>query len=313
MSSLKEVGERHLIENIMSVIRPSPGTIGTKDDAAVIPVNGDVVACSDIVTFERHMPTGMSFEKFGWTAAAVNFSDLAAMGARPIGILASLAMPEDMDESELYDIMSGLDQCAEFVGTTIVGGDTKPGNGTISCTALGTMEGRRPMMRNGANIGDLVAVTGGLGGAAAGFRAIENGLEAEEAIFKLMTPIPLVYEGIELSDCGKVTSCIDLSDGLATAANTICEQSHVGMEIVYEFLPIDQDVDEVSERLRIPKKDLVLGWGGEYELMFTFPKNEIETLQNTGVFFSIIGHVTDDDGAYLMEDEKRVRLENGCY
>ena len=313
MSSLKEVGERHLIENIMSVIRPSPGTIGTKDDAAVIPVNGDVVACSDIVTFERHMPTGMSFEKFGWTAAAVNFSDLAAMGARPIGILASLAMPEDMDESELYDIMSGLDQCAEFVGTTIVGGDTKPGNGTISCTALGTMEGRRPMMRNGANIGDLVAVTGGLGGAAAGFRAIENGLEAEEAIFKLMTPIPLVYEGIELSDCGKVTSCIDLSDGLATAANTICEQSHVGMEIVYEFLPIDQDVDEVSERLRIPKKDLVLGWGGEYELMFTFPKSEIETLQNTGVFFSIIGHVTDDDGAYLMEDEKRVRLENGCY
>jgi len=313
MSSLKEVGERHLIENIMSVIRPSPGTIGTKDDAAVIPVNGDVVACSDIVTFERHMPMGMSFEKFGWTAAAVNFSDLAAMGARPIGILASLAMPEDMDESELYDIMSGLDQCAEFVGTTIVGGDTKPGNGMISCTALGTMEGRRPMMRNGANIGDLVAVTGGLGGAAAGFKAIENGLEAEEAIFKLMTPIPLVYEGIELSDCGKVTSCIDLSDGLATAANTICEQSHVGMEIVYEFLPIDQDVDEVSERLRIPKKDLVLGWGGEYELMFTFPKSEIETLQNTGVFFSIIGHVTDDDGAYLMEDEKRVRLENGCY
>ncbi len=313
MSSLKEVGERHLIENIMSVIRPSPGTIGTKDDAAVIPVNGDVVACSDIVTFERHMPTGMSFEKFGWTAAAVNFSDLAAMGARPIGILASLAMPEDMDESELYDIMSGLDQCAEFVGTTIVGGDTKPGNGMISCTALGTMEGRRPMMRNGANIGDLVAVTGGLGGAAAGFKAIENGLEAEEAIFKLMTPIPLVYEGIELSGCGKVTSCIDLSDGLATAANTICEQSHVGMEIVYEFLPIDQDVDEVSERLRIPKKDLVLGWGGEYELMFTFPKSEIETLQNTGVFFSIIGHVTDDDGAYLMEDDRRVRLENGCY
>ncbi len=313
MSSLKEVGERHLIENIMSVIRPSPGVTGTRDDAAVIPVKGDVVACSDIVTFERHMPMGMSFEKFGWTAAAVNFSDLAAMGARPIGLLASLSMPEDMDESELYDIMSGLDQCAEFVGTTIVGGDTKPGHGTISCTALGSMEGRRPMMRNGANIGDLVAVTGGLGGAAAGFKAIENGLEAEEAIFKLMTPIPLIYEGIELSKCGKVTSCIDLSDGLATAANTICEQSHVGMEIVYEFLPIDQDVDEVSERLRIPTKDLVLGWGGEYELMFTFPKSEIETLQNTGVFFSIIGHVTDDDGAYLMEDERRTRLEYGCY
>ena len=82
MSSLKEVGERHLIENIMGVIRPSPGIKGTADDAAVIPTDGDVVACSDIVTFERHMPKGMSYEKFGWTAAAVNFSDLAAMGAR---------------------------------------------------------------------------------------------------------------------------------------------------------------------------------------------------------------------------------------
>ena len=313
MSSLKEVGERHLIENIMGVIRPSPGIKGTADDAAVIPTDGDVVACSDIVTFERHMPKGMSYEKFGWTAAAVNFSDLAAMGARPIGILASLAMPDDMDESELYDIMSGIDQCAEFAGTTFIGGDTKPGHGAISCTALGTMDGRRPMMRNGADIGDVVAVTGGLGGAAAGFKAIENNLEAEDAIFKLMTPVPLIYEGIELSKCGKVTSCIDLSDGLATAANTICEQSHVGMELVYEFLPIDQDVDEVCERLRIPKKDLVLNWGGEYELMFTFPKSEIETLQKTGVFFSIIGHITDDDGAYLLEDDECVRLGYGCY
>lgn len=313
MSSLREVGERRLIENMKGVIRPSPGIAGTADDAAIIPIDGDVVACSDIVTFERHMPKGMSYEKFGWTAAAVNFSDLAAMGARPIGILASLAMPDDMDESDLYDIMSGMDQCAEFVGTTIVGGDTKPGYGVISCTALGTMDGRKPMMRNGANIGDVVAITGGLGGAAAGFKAIENDLEAEDAIFKLMTPIPLVYEGIELSKCGKVTSCIDLSDGLATAANTICEQSHVGMEIVYEFLPVDQDVDEVSERLRISKKDLMLGWGGEYELMFTFPKSELETIQNTGVFFSIIGHITGDDGAYLLEDDTRVRLDYGCY
>ncbi len=313
MASLKEVGEHGLVSNIMSILRRSPEVEGTADDAAIVKTDDSTVICSDLVTFERHMPKGMSYEKFGWTAAAVTISDLAAMGARPLGILASLAMPEDMDENDLYDIMSGIDQCAEFVETTVIGGDTKPGPGVISCTALGTMENRKPMMRNGARKGDAVAVTGGLGGPAAGFRALENNIGAEEAVFRLMTPIPMVYEGIALSGCGKVTSCIDLSDGLATAVNTICEQSNVGIEIVSEFLPADPDVNDVCEKLNIPKKDLMLYWGGEYELLFTFPKDALEILQNTGVAFSIIGHVTDDGGAYLLEGNKRTRLEHGCY
>ena len=168
-------------------------------------------------------------------------------------------------------------------------------------------------MRNGANPGDVVAITGSLGGPAAGFAALEHGVEAEDAIFSLMTPVPLVNEGIGLSECGKVTSCIDLSDGLSTAANTVCEQSRCGMEIVWEFLPISPDVDDVCLATRKRDEDLVLNWGGEYELMFTFPKEEIEALQRTGIFFSIIGHITNDDGAYLLRDEKKRRLEYGSY
>lgn len=313
MASLEEVGERQLVKNIKKVIRPAEKVIGTDDDAVVLKVDKDVTVCSDIVTFERHKPKTMTYESFGWTAAAVNFSDLAAMGARPIGLLASLALPNDLDESALYDIMSGMDQCAEFCNTRIIGGDTKPGAGVISCTALGTMEGRKPMLRNGANPGDVVAVTGGLGGPAAGFHAIENGIEAEDAIFSLMTPVPKINEGMELSRCGKVTSCIDLSDGLATAANEVCEQSRVGMEIEWEFLPENGDVDTVSEETGVSKKDMMLRWGGEYELMFTFAKEDIEKIQKTGVYFSIIGLVTNDDGVYLREGEDRERLEHGRY
>lgn len=313
MSSLKEVGERELIKNIKKVLRPATDVKGTDDDAAIVKIDGDLAICSDIVTFERHMPKTMTYEQFGWTAAAVNFSDLAAMGARPLGLITSLALPEDMDEADLYDIISGIDQCTEYCHTKVIGGDTKPGSGVISCTAIGTMEGRKPMLRNGANPGDVVAVTGALGGPASGFFAIQNGIEAEDGIFSLMTPIPMINEGMELSRCGKVTSCIDLSDGLATAANTICEQSHVGMEIVMEFLPEAMDVEDVSEATRIPKKEMMLNWGGEYELMFTFAKDDIDKLQNTGVYFSIIGHVTNDDGAYLLEEEKRTRLGYGTY
>ena len=313
MSSLREVGERQLIKNIKKVMRPPPGVRGTDDDAALLSAGGDLAVSSDVVTFERHMPRTMTYEQFGWTAAAVNFSDLAAMGARPIGLIVSLALPQDMDESALYDMVSGIDQCAEFCETYVIGGDTKPGNGTVACTALGSMDGRRPMMRSGANPGDVVAVTGSLGGPAAGFSALEHGLEADDAVFSLMTPVPMFREGMLLSGCGKVTSCIDLSDGLATAANTICEQSRCGMEIIWEFLPQDPDVEDICQQTGESEEDMVLGWGGEYELLFTFAKEDISVLQETGVPFSIIGHITNDDGAYLLRDDRKRRLDYGSY
>ena len=313
MSSLNNVGERQLIKNIKRVLRPPKDAKGADDDAAILSTEGKVAVCSDVVTFDRHMPDGMTYEQFGWTAAAVNFSDLAAMGARPTGLIVSLAMPDDMEESDLYDIVSGIDQCAEYCDTYVIGGDTKPGPGTISCTAIGDMEGRRPMMRNGANPGDVVALTGSLGAPAAGFAALQNGIDAEDAIFSLMTPVPMVKEGVQLCDSGKVTSCIDLSDGLASAANIICEQSRCGMEIIWEFLPISPDVDDVCQQINGSDEDMVLNWGGEYELLFTFPKEDVEALQRTGVFFSIIGHITGDDGVYIIRDEKKRRLDYGRY
>jgi len=128
-----------------------------------------------------------------------------------------------------------------------------------------------------------------------------------------MTPVPMVKEGMKLCGTGKVTSCIDLSDGLSSAANIICEQSRCGMEIVWEFLPISPDVDDVCAATGKKDEDMVLNWGGEYELMFTFPKEEIEALQKTGVFFSIIGHITGDDGAYLIRNDEKRRLDYGSY
>lgn len=313
MAFLKDVGERNLIKNIRNIIRPSKDAIGTEDDAVVLKVNGSIVACTDLVTFERHRPDTMSYEQFGWTAAAVNFSDLAAMGATPIGLLASLALPENLDEEDLYDIMSGIDQCAEFCETTIVGGDTKPGAGIVSCTALGTMNGRTPMTRKGACVGDIVAVTGSLGSAAAGFYAVKNWIDLPASVLSLMTPEPRIEDGVLLSSSGAVTSCMDLSDGLSTAMNTICEQSRVGMTVEMEFLPEGDGVEEISGITGISKKELMMDWGGDYELMFTFKKDDIEKLYKTGVSFSIIGVVTNDNGAYLRNGDETSRLDYGKY
>lgn len=273
MASFGEIGEREIIRRMLRAVRPS-GRDGPGDDAALADISGRLAICSDGLTFKRHMPDTMTFEQFGWTAAAVNFSDLASMGARPNGLVVSLMVPADMDEEQIYEIMSGADQCAEFCGTFIIGGDTKEGEGAAVATAIGSMEDRAPMTRYGAVPGDLVAITGPLGGPSAGWHSLKHGLDIEEAETALKVPMPRVEEGIALSGSGAVTSCIDLSDGLAEAAWSICGLSRVGMEFHRDFLPEGEGVAEVSELLGIHRDKMTLYWGGEYELMFTFQKRQ---------------------------------------
>ena len=310
MVQIADIGERQLIEDFKSFIRPE-GRVGPGDDAAVI--EKDIVITTDIVTFDRHFPVGMTYEQFGWYAAAVNFSDLAAMGARPIGFTAALALPPTLDSQNAYDIMSGIDQCAEFCGTGIIGGDTKNGPGIVAGTAIGTMDGRSPMLRSGARPGDVVAVTGPLGGPAAGFAAIENDIDCPEAKESLFMPIPRVSEGIELASSGTVSSCIDLSDGLGTALNTICKASGVGIDVEFSFLQHEKYVDEISQKTGIPLEKLLIGWGGEYELMFTADPDRLKKLYDSEIEFSIIGMVNDSGQADLIREGKRSRIDYGEY
>lgn len=317
MATVREIGERQLIDNIRSIIRPRSGhtSVGPGDDAAVVDgINdGSVVISTDVVTKTRHFPEGMTYEQFGWTAAAVNFSDIASMGARPLGFLPAVTVPEDEDESSLYDIMSGIDQCCEFCKTDVVGGDTKFGELAIAGTAFGTMEGRKPMTRRGAQPGDIVAITGTLGNAAAGYYALKNGIEADDRIFSLMVPVPHTEDGIRMSSTGIVRSCMDLSDGLANAASSICGMSRVGMEIEWEFLPVDDETKNILESCRLDVKETVTRWGGEYELLFTFDRKDIQKLYGANVAFSIIGTVTDGDKAYLSDGDTRTELRDGIY
>ena len=310
MVRIGEIGERGLIEDFMSFIRPE-GRIGPGDDAAVI--GKDTVVTTDVVTFDRHFPAGMSYEQFGWYAAAVNFSDLAAMGARPIAFLSALALPEDLEAQAAYDIMSGIDQCCEFCGTGIAGGDTKFGPGIVAGTAIGSMDGRKPMTRSGAVPGDIVAVTGPLGSPAAGFISIDEGLELPEARQALYVPIPRVEEGVAMASTGVVSSCMDLSDGLGTALNTICRSSGVGIDIERSFLPVGDGVQEAADASGRSVNDLLLYWGGEYELLFTADKDRLRKLYDAEVGFHIIGIVNDGDHPELVEDGVRSRIGHGSY
>ena len=308
MVSAEDVGERELIRKLMNVIRPCPFP-GQMDDAVVV---DDHVFCTDIVSFERHMSKGMSFEEFGWMAAAVNLSDIASMGAEPVGILAALSIPRNLDESVVMEIMSGIDRCAEAYDTFVIGGDTKFGQGTIAGTAIGRLDGRPPLLRSGARPGDVIAVTGSLGSAAAGYHAIENAIPGV-SMTALRTPTPRISEGLVLSISDAVTSCMDLSDGLAEGAKGICSASHVGMDIHMDFLPKGKDVDRVSDSLCVDVKDLMLYWGGDYELLFTFDKDKMEQLYEYDIEFSVIGKVTNSGCPYIIENNEGTVMKDGRY
>lgn len=310
MTLIGEMGERQLIEDFGTFI-VREGEVGPGDDAAIL--SRGVVASTDAVTFDRHMPAGMTYEQFGWYSAAVSFSDLAAMGARPTGILAALTLPGDLDVQAAYDIMSGISQCAEFCGTGIAGGDTKVGPGVVTTTAIGSMDGRRPMLRSGARPGDVVAVTGPIGGPAAGFLSLELGLEADDARDLLYVPIPRVAEGAAMASSGAVTSCMDLSDGLGTALNTICADSGVGMEVELSFIPKGPSVDEIAEASGRDVRELLFGWGGEYELLFTADRDKLNLLYEAEVPFSIIGVVNDTGAPHLVDGGKRTVISYGEY
>jgi thiamine-monophosphate kinase len=209
--------------------------------------------------------------------------------------------------------MSGIDQCCEFCGTGIIGGDTKSGPGIVTGTAIGTMDGRRPLTRSGAEPGDLLAVTGPLGGPAAALLDIEHDLGLDYTRESLYVPIPRIDAGVDLASSGCVTSCMDLSDGLGTAINTICQSSGVGMMVEYDFLPKAAGVQEASDATGTPMEDLLMYCGGEYELMFTVKKDGLDKLYEMELEFSVIGLVNDSGKAELIREGKRSEIGYGRY
>jgi thiamine-monophosphate kinase len=309
MVSAGDLGERELIRKAMNIVRPYPSP-GQTDDAVLF--GNDMVVCTDIVSMERHFSKGMSYEEFGWTAAAVNYSDIASMGARPLGFLAAMSVPKDISEEDFLNMISGMEECTKMCEAFIIGGDTKFGAGMIAGTAIGSLEGRSPLLRSGARPGDMVAITGSLGSAAAGYFALENDI-GNVPLASLRTPTPRIKEGLALSKSGVVTSCMDLSDGLAEGVKGICGASRVGMDIHMDFIPEGEGVDLVSARTGMDKKDLMLYWGGDYELLFTFAKENITALYDNDIDFSIIGKVTNDNCSYINEGVERTVMKDGRY
>jgi len=305
MQRLSDLGEKAVVASLLSKITGA-AAVGPGDDAAAVEVGGRyVVATTDIVSRTAHLPPSMSAEEIGWFVAAVNLSDVAAMGARPLGLLLSFCLPRDLEVEELKGMMNGAQDCAASVGTEILGGDTKEGRElVIAGTALGEVAKDRILLRRGAREGDLLAVTGTMGLAAAGWAAWAKGLDAPAAVRAFLHPVPRVREGMALSESGAVTSAMDVTDGLAYSVHELSRQSGVHFAVEWERIPVDPLVHEVARHAGERAEDLVLHYGGDYELLFTVQADRLDQVREAlGDAFAVIGRAEGMENVLIKEGE----------
>lgn len=293
----------------------SPGAFGLTDDAAVIsPAPGNtLVTTLDTIVAGVHFPDGSPGAEVARRLLRVNLSDLAAMGARPVAYLLGLAIAPTISVDWLRDFADGLAADQHLFGISLIGGDTTatPGPLTATVTALGEVPVDAVLNRSTARPDDLVFVSGTVGDAALGLRALEGALviddpaDRDALIARYRLPMPRVALGPALR--GLASACADVSDGLVADLGHICAASGVGAEIRVARVPLSPAARSVvaddPDLLKV-----ALGGGDDYELVFTAPataeqKILIAAAAAAGVGVTRIGRITAGDGVAVIDTD----------
>jgi thiamine-monophosphate kinase len=314
---LRDLGERKAIDSIRKILQGGGADVGKRqDDCAVMDFGEEyLLLTTDMISRATHIPDAATPWQIGWHAAAVNLSDIAAMGGMPIGLAVSLGIPRDCNEEMLLAIMEGIEVCAQTFGTSIVGGDTKEaGDITIAGCAVGKVPKSEVLFRRGAKPGDLIGVTGELGRAASAYHVLQSNPGDESAVKNLLEILPRIREGIALGKTHAVTSCMDISDGLSSSIHQLSQLNGTGYAVDFSKLPVANEVREISRSLNLCLEEPVLYFGGDYELLFTVKEGEWDnvndSLKDTGTSATWVGEVTEEKKNILIKDGVLKELEN---
>lgn len=273
--------------------------LGIGDDAAILDVRAErklVLAMDTIVEGVHFLENASGFD-VGYRVLAVNLSDLAAMGAEPSWMSLSLSLP-DANEAWLEDFARGLFDLAARYDVQLIGGDTVRGPLVVTVQLGGWIESDRWLTRAGAQPGDDVYVTGTLGDASAGLRALRDGITSAEGIHlqrRFLRPEPRVTAGRALRTIAN--AAMDVSDGLLADAAKLCEASRCGMSIDLDALPLSNELQAAfNEEDRFA---YALSGGDDYELLFTVARanaTQVASGNIAGVRVTRIGVVESSPG-----------------
>lgn len=306
-------GEFALIDRVLKPLAAdTSAALGLTDDAAVLtPAKGrDLVLTKDAMVAGVHFREADMPGDIARKLLRVNLSDLAAMGATPVGYLLATFWPENLPHSWITDFADGLAQDQEEYGIGLLGGDTvrTPGPLSLSLTAIGDVAEGKALRRNGATEGDLIVVSGTIGDGALGLKALNGQLTdldptAEEYLEdRYQLPQPRMALGRALID--RATSCIDISDGLIADIGHITEESGLGAVIEWEKVPLS-DAAQAIVQSGAELIATVLTGGDDYELAFTLPVERRDDLvklaKEGGVPLTIIGEMVAGEGVRVRQ------------
>lgn len=310
------IGEFGLIAHLTRNLKTThPGTVvGVGDDAAVLAAptgSGRTVISTDLLCEGVHFDLMyVPLKHLGYKSIVVNISDICAMNARPSQVVIGLALSNRFSVEAAEELYAGIQLACERYGVDLVGGDTTSSRSglMISVTALGEVKEGRETLRSGAKPGDLLVVSGELGGAFMGLQVLEREKHVfqeapgaqpdltgfESLLERQLKPEARVDVVEELGKLGIVpSSMIDISDGLASEALHLAAQSGCGVRLHEDKIPMGEQMYETARAFNLDPTLCALSGGEDYELLFTLPQDRYEDIRNHPMF-SIVGHMTDD-------------------
>lgn len=275
--SVARVGEFGLIARVTARLGVGPTCLlGPGDDAAVVSApDRRVVACTDVLVEGRHFRRDWSSATdIGHRAAAANLADIAAMGAIPTALLVALCLPPDVDVRWAEELADGLAAEAALVGASVVGGDMSASPTlTVAVTALGDLGGRAPVVRDGAQAGDVVAIAGRLGYAAAGYTVLSRGFRTPKLLVEAYRRPQVPYGAGPQAAVHGATAMIDVSDGLLADLGHVATASRVGIDLCADAFDVPQQMRDAANALGVDPYSWVLGGGEDHALAATFPED----------------------------------------
>jgi thiamine-monophosphate kinase len=309
MTKFAELGEFGLIERIRQIMGAEFGILktGIGDDCAVFesPSGNDLLFTTDALVEGVHFDMAWTpAEALGWKALAVNLSDIAAMGGEAVGAVISIALPETWTVERVEGFYRGIRECSVRFACPIAGGDTvkSMGQAFISIAVLGRAL-KHPILRSGSKPGDLVCVTGSLGGSRTGWESLSadpGRQDFPDSIQHFLRPIPRMEEARILVEKINPTSLIDISDGLSSELIHLCQASETGCVLREADVPVTAEARRWAERQALFAPAFAMDSGEEYELLFTIPSESVGLLTGLSFAITVIGEMTNPETGMLV-------------
>ncbi len=339
--AISGIGEFGLIDKIASLAEPTLSAIpelltGIGDDCAVFQPSPKLlqVATTDMLADQVHFDLLTTpLKHLGSKAISVNVSDICAMNALPRYALISLAIPASFSVAMVEELYQGMSHAAKEYGLAIAGGDTSSSRSglVISVSMIGEVSPEQLTYRSGAKQGELICITGSLGGAAAGLKLLMrekeimlNHLENNESYSRnMMADLQEYSKAIQqqLLPLARIdivrffhahgirpSAMIDISDGLSSDLQHLCRRSKIGAMIHEGRIPVHGSTRQIADELQDDALTWALTGGEDYQLLFTIPKEEYPTISDNKEI-AVIGETTDKEEGVQISDIYGMKID----